>query len=56
MVVSFLREGRDGRKTRLVHRRLYNFEGSKIQSFALPYLLTLIVFFLLAKQALMMFP
>ena len=35
---------------------LYSFEGNKIQSFDLPYLLILIVFFLLAKQALRMFP
>ena len=35
---------------------LYSFEGSKIQSFVLPYLLNLIVFFLLAKQTLRMFP
>ena len=34
---------------------LYSFEGSNTQSFALPYPLTLIVSFLLAKQALRMF-
>ena len=35
---------------------LYSFEESNTQSFALPYLLILIVFFSLAKQALMVFP
>ena len=35
---------------------MYSFEGSNTQSFALPYLLILIVFFLLAKQALRMYP
>ena len=35
---------------------LCSFEGSNTQIFALPYLLILIVFFLLAKQALRMFP
>ena len=47
MVVSFLRDGRmDGWKKGLYTDALYNFEGSKIQSFALPYLLNLIVFFI----------
>ena len=35
---------------------LYSFEESNTQSFALPYLPILIVFFSLAKQALRMFP
>ena len=35
---------------------LDSFEGSNTQSLTLPYLLILIVFFLLAKQALRMFP
>ena len=34
---------------------LYSFEESNTQSFALPYLLILIVFFSLAKQTLRMF-
>ena len=56
MVVSFLREGGDGRKAYTLTLCII-FEGSKIQSFALPYLLKLIVFFiLLAKQALRKFP
>ena len=35
---------------------LYSFEESNTQSFVLSYLLILIVFFLLTKQALRMFP
>ena len=43
MVVSFLRDGTDEKKA-CTQTLCIIFEGSKIQSFALPYLLVLIVY------------
>ena len=45
MVVSVLRDGTDEKKA-CTQTLCIIFEGSKIQSFALPYLLNLIVFFI----------